>query len=227
MNLQLNKTTIEPILAYTFLFFYSYIFIAYYDRIIELLPSLPIQGLQAIASISYSKKEEHFNIKSLLSHFLIKIIEFPSTNITEYPSRSFETTLYGQILALKVCSFIILKLYSRILKIIKEIYDLLRNMTYNPSLKRYDSIRMKADQTIISFFLFLIMFVVFRFILLFYCLFLGITIPINFLEAMLASSLNRKKLPIFITLKYLLSYSTLKNLIAGKCGEMVDFRNKL
>lgn len=73
------------------------------------------------------------------------------------------------VTSIKVANKIVTSLYNLVLKHLRELFDLLRNRTYNPLMKRYDNIYLKIDQIVVAMILFAVLMVIFMNLVAFYC----------------------------------------------------------
>ncbi|ELA42446.1 uncharacterized protein VICG_00545 [Vittaforma corneae ATCC 50505] len=81
---------------------------------------------------------------------------------------------FDVLTSLRICSKIAFGAYSQVFKVIREIFELLNNRTYNPYMKRYDTIYLQVDQIVLSVILMTILLIIFANLILFYCFFVVI-----------------------------------------------------
>lgn len=87
------------------------------------------------------------------------------------------------IASLRLCSKIAFVVYSQVFKVIREIFELLNNSTYNPHMKRYDTIYLQIDQIVLSVILIAILLVIFINLIMFYCFFAAVYVAIEVILA--------------------------------------------
>lgn len=75
------------------------------------------------------------------------------------------------ISSIKVCCFITFKVYRHTFLTLKEIFHLLNNKTYNPVMKRFDSIYLNIDQIVLSIMMLSVLSIFWLNLMLFYIFF--------------------------------------------------------
>ena len=83
---------------------------------------------------------------------------------------------------LRVCAYIISIVYSYNTMILRDIFSLLQNKTYNPAKKRIDSISLGIDQIVLSVFLFSFSFIVYTNLVFYYTYFVLVSLALETLR---------------------------------------------
>lgn len=81
---------------------------------------------------------------------------------------------FNTLKSLRTCCQATFFIYNQIFKILREFADLLNNRTYNPHMKRYDTIYLQTDQAVLSLIFITLILIVFANVILLYVFFLAV-----------------------------------------------------
>lgn len=100
--------------------------------------------------------------------------------------------LFKQIISLKIhedftlplliCTRFIFIIYSINMMMLKDIFSLIKNKTYNPVKKRFDTIRLDTDQTVLSVFIFSACAIIYMNLVIYYMYFVIIAFALEFIN---------------------------------------------
>jgi len=180
--------------------------------------------LAAKCFLPLKEQELNYSTNSVAFFFILNIYKMRDQVVLSKKSELIP--IYNQIIVIKICSFIVFRAYKAVYGILKDTYDLLNGKTYNPLMKRYDSVYLKVDQILISILLFTIMFIILRSIVFFYCLFLSMSILIKFFELVFLSAMSSGSYAAFLGGLEKNKYRIVKCIVSGNVSGLIDYDNR-
>lgn len=180
--------------------------------------------LAAKCFLPLKEQELYYSTNSVAFFFVLNIYKRKDQVVLSEKSELIP--IYNQIIVIKICSLIVFRAYRVAYGTLKGIYDLLNSRTYNPLMKRYDSIYLKLDHILISILLFTIMFIILRSIAFLYCLFLFMSILIKFCELVFLSAVSSGSCSEFLDGIEKNKYRIVKCIVSGNVSGLIDYDNR-